>query len=99
MPTTPTSAAEENGEEAAAASRAAEPAAEASDTPPGALADLEPVAAELPPVEDLVKRLPAAVVTAMDELFRARWTGVRRLPETALTKDVSPRPSDPKADA
>jgi len=34
---------------------------------------------ELPPLEDLVKRIPQEMVAAMDDLFRARWTGVRRL--------------------
>jgi hypothetical protein len=34
---------------------------------------------ELPPVEEMAQRLPAEVRTALDELFRAKWTGVRRL--------------------
>ena len=34
---------------------------------------------ELPPLEDLVKRIPPGVVATMDELFQVRWTGVRRL--------------------
>jgi hypothetical protein len=36
-------------------------------------------AEELPPVEDLAKRLRPEVLTALDELFRAKWTGVKRL--------------------
>ncbi len=39
----------------------------------------EPTADELPPLEDLVKRISPEVLAAMDELFRAKWTGVRRL--------------------
>jgi hypothetical protein len=34
---------------------------------------------ELPPVEDLAKRLRPEVLAALDELFRAKWTGVKRL--------------------
>ena len=34
---------------------------------------------QLPSVEELAQRLPAEVRTVMDELFRAQWTGVRRL--------------------
>jgi hypothetical protein len=36
-------------------------------------------AEELPPVEDLAKRLRPEVLAALDELFRAKWTGVKRL--------------------
>jgi hypothetical protein len=42
---------------------------------------------QLPPVEELTRRIPPEVVAAMDELFRAQWTGVRRL-----------RPGDLKVD-
>jgi hypothetical protein len=38
-----------------------------------------PVVDELPPVEQLTQRIPAEVRTALDELFRAQWTGVKRL--------------------
>jgi hypothetical protein len=34
---------------------------------------------ELPPLEELVKRLRPEVLATMDELFRAKWTGVKRL--------------------
>jgi hypothetical protein len=34
---------------------------------------------ELPPVEELVKRLRPEVLTALDELLRAKWTSVKRL--------------------
>ncbi|MDD2764707.1 MAG: hypothetical protein PHE83_12115 [Opitutaceae bacterium] len=40
-----------------------------------------PEAAEeaLPPVEQLIQRLPPGVGATLDELFRAKWTGVKRL--------------------
>jgi hypothetical protein len=34
---------------------------------------------ELPPVEELVKRLRPEVLATMEELFRAKWSGVKRL--------------------
>ena len=42
---------------------------------------------QLPPLEELTRRIPPEVVAALEELFRARWTGVRRL-----------RPGDVKED-
>jgi hypothetical protein len=33
----------------------------------------------LPTVEELANRLPTEVQAALDELFRAKWTAVRRL--------------------
>lgn len=39
---------------------------------------------ELPPVEELVKRIRPEVLAALDEHFRAQWTGVKRLPESAM---------------
>ena len=45
----------------------------------------EPEAAiPLPPMEDLIKRIPAPAREAMEELFRARFVTVKRLPKTAL---------------
>ena len=38
----------------------------------------------LPEVEELLGRIPPAVLAAMDEFFRAKWTGVRRIPGGAL---------------
>jgi hypothetical protein len=38
----------------------------------------------LPALEDLLPRIPAEVVAALDEHFRARFTGVRRIPKEAL---------------
>jgi hypothetical protein len=38
----------------------------------------------LPPLEDLVKRISPEVLATMEELFRARWTSVRRLKQDDL---------------
>jgi hypothetical protein len=38
----------------------------------------------LPALEDLVKRIPPETRELMDELFRAKFTGVKRLPAKAL---------------
>ena len=35
-------------------------------------------------MEDLIKRIPAPAREAMEELFRARFVTVKRLPKTAL---------------
>jgi hypothetical protein len=39
---------------------------------------------DLPPMEDLVKRIPAPTRELMEELFRARFVTVKRLPKSAL---------------
>ena len=39
---------------------------------------------DLPPMEDLVKRIPAPARELMEELFRARFVTVKRLPKAAL---------------
>ena len=56
-------------------SRAAEagPATEELEQP-------EPTADELPPLEDLVKRIPAATRELADQLFRAKYIGARSVP-------------------
>jgi hypothetical protein len=55
--------------------RSAAPAAElAEDTP----------AEPLPALSDLVQRIPAEVREALDDLFRAKFTGVKRVPKSAL---------------
>lgn len=38
----------------------------------------------LPPMEDLVKRIPAPARELMEELFRARFVTVKRIPKAAL---------------
>jgi hypothetical protein len=39
---------------------------------------------DLPPMEDLVKRIPAPARELMEELFRARFVTVKRVPQSAL---------------
>jgi len=41
-------------------------------------------AAPLPPLEDLVGRIPAPTRELVEELFRARFVTVKRLPAGAL---------------
>lgn len=38
----------------------------------------------LPPLDDLVNRIPAATRELMDELFRAKFVTVKRVPKSAL---------------
>jgi hypothetical protein len=47
-----------------------------------------PAREQLPPVEDLVERIPQPVRDALEDLFRARFTSVRRLPPP-----IEPAPS------
>ncbi len=49
-----------------------------------ASADEGEVAAPLPPLDTLVGQLRPEVREVLDELFRARFTGVRRVPAQAL---------------
>ena len=39
---------------------------------------------ELPPLEDLVKRIPMPTRDLMEELFRAKFITVKRIPQSAL---------------
>ena len=39
-----------------------------------------------PPLEELIQRLPAELRGTLEELFRARYTAVRRIPPEALQK-------------
>jgi len=41
---------------------------------------------DLPGMDELVKRVPAAVLTMMDELFRAKFVKVQRVPKRALKR-------------
>jgi hypothetical protein len=43
----------------------------------------------LPPLDDLVRRIPADVRAALDELFRARFTTVKRATEGELRPQTS----------
>ena len=38
----------------------------------------------LPPLEELVQRIPANVRETLDDLFRARFVTVKRVPKSAL---------------
>lgn len=38
----------------------------------------------LPPLDELVKRIPGEVREALDDLFRVKYTTVRRVPKKAL---------------
>jgi len=50
-----------------------------------AAAEAEPDAkAPLPPLDDLVNRIPASTRELMDELFRAKFITVKRVPRSAL---------------
>ena len=44
------------------------------------------IAAALPSLEDLIERIPAELRTTLDDLFRARFTAVRRLPSAEPDK-------------
>lgn len=72
-----------DGEEAAflAGERAAGPA---DSSPVSGEAEREEPAGELPPLEDLVNRIPAPTRALVDELFRARFVTVKRIPRSAL---------------
>lgn len=46
----------------------------------------EEAAGAVPAMDELVKRIPAEVLGAMDELFRARFVKVERVPKRALKR-------------
>ncbi len=67
---------------AAAGGEAVEPTtANAAEPEPddGAAGPADDAPEELPAVEELVKQLRPEVLATMEELFRARWSGVKRL--------------------
>ena len=39
---------------------------------------------DLPPMDDLVKRIPMPARDLIEELFRARFVTVKRIPQSAL---------------
>jgi hypothetical protein len=39
---------------------------------------------DMPPMDDLVKRIPMPARDLMEELFRARFVTVKRIPQSAL---------------
>jgi hypothetical protein len=49
----------------------------------------------LPPLEELVARVPPAVLAVLDDLFRAKFTGVRRI--APLGDAASPAKPAPRA--
>lgn len=73
------------GEESAflAEQRAQGHAAPAAVDVPGAAAEPDDQG-PLPPLEDLVNRIPPATRQLMDELFRAKFITVKRVPKSAL---------------
>jgi hypothetical protein len=78
-----------NGDEAAPWPSPAEEAAflgGAPELPPLPPPRAPASAPTLPPVEEMVQRLPAALREQLDDLFRARYTAVRRIPPEALKK-------------
>ncbi len=44
----------------------------------------EPAPKQLPPLDDLVAKIPAEVKDALEDLFRARWTTVKKFPKRSL---------------
>lgn len=49
-----------------------------------AKADEPEATGDLPPMDDLIKRIPAPARAVIDELFRARFVTVKRMPKAAL---------------
>ena len=49
-----------------------------------AAAETEEPAGALPPLDELVARIPAPTRALIDELFRARFVTVKRVPKSAL---------------
>jgi hypothetical protein len=47
-------------------------------------APMEEPSGELPPMDDLVQRIPTPTRDLLDELFRARFVTVKRIPSSAL---------------
>jgi len=71
--------------EAEEAAFLAEQRAQGAPVAPAASAAEEAASAEpLPPLAERVARIPAEVRGLLEELFRAKFTGVKRLPEQAL---------------
>jgi hypothetical protein len=50
----------------------------------GLVAEVEEAATKLPAMEELVRRIPAGAREVMDELFRAKFVRVQRVPKQAL---------------
>jgi hypothetical protein len=52
--------------------------------PPAAEAAEENDSGPLPPLNDLVQKIPADVREVLEDLFRARFVAVKRVPKKAL---------------
>ena len=84
--------AEPPGEQNSWPSEAEEAAFLADQRAQGAAAPVQPTAAAgeetdsqpLPPLAELVQRIPAETRAVLDDLFRAKFTSVRRVPAKAL---------------
>lgn len=56
----------------------------AAGPPPAPAGPVDGPRETLPPLDAMVQRVPEGVRASLDELFRARFTGVRRVPREAL---------------
>jgi hypothetical protein len=63
---------------------ARETEAEAPEPPPTAEPNGNGNTADLPPLADLVKRIPAPTRQMLEETFRAKFVTVKRVPKSAL---------------
>lgn len=55
----------------------------------GAKNEAAEVSIALPPMDDLIQRIPAAAREAIDQLFRAKFITVKRLPASAFKTQIS----------
>jgi hypothetical protein len=74
----------ENEESAFLAEQRSAPAPEAPAAVRGSPTDEENSGPALPPLDSLVQRIPSATREVMEELFRARFVTVKRVPTSAL---------------
>ncbi|HWA10593.1 MAG TPA: hypothetical protein VG838_14200 [Opitutaceae bacterium] len=65
------------------------PGVVAAETAPSEAAE-EGDSRNLPALDDLVKRIPAEVRNALDDLFRAKFTTVKRMPRKVLKAPERP---------
>lgn len=63
--------------------KTAEPVSSAPRAAANGNSEAEP-AGPLPPLDDLVQRIPPATRELIDELFRAKFVTVKRVPKSAL---------------
>jgi hypothetical protein len=49
-----------------------------------AVVEIEDEKAQLPPMDDLIKRIPLPARETLEDLFRARFVTVKRIPKSAL---------------